>query len=63
MRALGAEVRMIPSQSGAMTHALMEAMKAEAMSIVAQGDAYYADQFNNSDAVTSYESAGEEIVH
>jgi cysteine synthase A len=62
MRALGAELTVIPSPSGGLTPQLMEQMKREVDRIVAEDDAYYTDQFNNPDALAGYEPAGDEIV-
>jgi cysteine synthase A len=62
MRALGAEVIVVPSQTGGVTSELMEAMRLEVERIVTEDGAYWTDQFHNQDALTGYEPAGEEIV-
>ncbi len=61
MRALGADVIEIPSEDGRITKALVEAMMARAAEISASPGAFYADQFNNEDALGGYDALGREI--
>ncbi len=61
MRALGAEVIEIPSDQGGITKELVEAMMAKAAALSESPSAFYADQFNNEDAVAGYIPLGEEI--
>jgi cysteine synthase A len=61
MRALGAELIEVPSDGGRITKELIEALIERAHQISQQPDTYYADQFQNTDAVTGYHPLGEEI--
>ena len=62
MRALGADVIELPSEDGRITKALVEAMMDRAAEISASPGAFYADQFNNEDAIGGYASLGREIA-
>lgn len=61
MRALGAEVIEIPSDQGQITRELIQAMMARAAELSTTPGSFYADQFNNVDAIAGYEKLGEEI--
>ncbi len=54
MRALGATVIEIPSESGRTTKELIRSMMARAAELSAEPDVFYADQFNNPDAAAGY---------
>ena len=61
MSALGAEVVIIPSESGRITQELIKAMIARANEIKEQKGAYWTDQLNNPDAARGYHDLGREI--
>ncbi len=61
MRALGAEVILIPSDGGRITPDLIPRARAEAKRIHEEEGAFWTDQFNNSDAVEGYSGIGREI--
>lgn len=62
MRALGADLQIVPSVGGKVTPDLLPRMRSMALEIAAQPDTYYVDQFNNPDALVGYEKLGEELV-
>jgi cysteine synthase len=62
MRALGAEVRVIPSDGGKVTPALFPRMRAEVDRLVAEGNTFWTDQFHNEDALNGYRGIGEELL-
>jgi cysteine synthase A len=61
MRALGAEVELIPSPDG-ITPDLIPTMMRRAAEITAQTDAFATDQFSNTDMVDGYRRLGEEVL-
>jgi cysteine synthase len=61
MRALGAEVELVPSPDG-ITPGLIPAMMRRAAEITAQTGAFATDQFNNADMVAGYRRLGEELL-
>jgi cysteine synthase A len=61
MRALGAELTLVPSENGRITRPLIEAMIAAAKSIAADPGTYWTDQLNNRDSIAGYHAMGEEI--
>jgi len=61
MRALGAEVLEVPSHDGEITKELFEAMMSKASTLSESPTVFYADQFNNTDAIAGYASLGDEI--
>ena len=61
MRALGAEVELIPSPQG-ITPDLIPAMMKRAAEIAAQTGGFATDQFNNTDMVDGYRKLGEEVL-
>ena len=60
MRALGAEVVDIPSEQGRITEKLIKEMIHHAADLSAAPGAYFADQFNNKDAIVGYHSLAQE---
>jgi cysteine synthase A len=61
MRALGAEVRIVPSGGRGITKELIEEMIETARGLSDEPGTYWTDQLNNSDHVSGYFSLGEEI--
>ncbi len=61
MRALGAEVILVPSEGGRITPDLIPRARAEAKRIHEEEGAFWTDQFNNCDAVEGYSGIGREI--
>jgi cysteine synthase len=61
MRAFGAEVELISSESG-ITPDLIPAMRRRAAEIAAEVDGYQTDQFNNHDMVDGYAELGTELA-
>lgn len=62
MRALGAQVTLIPSDGGRITRELIQAMVAKATELCASPGHLLADQFNNPDASDGYRGLGLEIL-
>ncbi|MEO3811473.1 PLP-dependent cysteine synthase family protein [Sphaerisporangium sp. B11E5] len=62
MRAFGAELTVVPSEEGRITPALFDRMREEVDRIVEREDAFWTDQFNNTDALAGYERMGREIA-
>ncbi|MHA2227225.1 MAG: PLP-dependent cysteine synthase family protein [Candidatus Hodarchaeales archaeon] len=61
MRAMGAEVIVVPSKGGGITKALIEEMIETARIFSTKPNTYWTDQLNNSDHVFGYHVLGEEI--
>ena len=61
MRALGADVLELQSEDGRTTKELIQLMIAKAKELSASPNSFFADQFNNPDAASGYESMAEEI--
>jgi len=61
MRALGANVTVIPSHGQGITEAVIRGMIATAREISARPNHYWTDQLNNHDAVAGYHAMGDEI--
>jgi cysteine synthase len=61
MRALGAEVRMVPSDGKRITEQLIKRMIEEARVLSEQPGHWWSDQLRNEDAVAGYHPLGEEI--
>ena len=61
MRALGAELTLVPSEGGLTTKKLILAMIEAARKISEQPDTYWTDQLNNKDTIAGYHALGEEI--
>jgi cysteine synthase A len=62
MAAFGAEVRIFPSEGGKVTPGLIQTLKAEAERMSAEPGTYYANQFNNRDAINGYRGIGTELL-
>lgn len=61
MRALGADLTVVPSDGGAMDAALTRAMITEADRIRQETGAFWTDQLNNADQLAAYHQMGREI--
>lgn len=61
MCAFGADVTVVPSDGGRITPDLFDRMRTEVLRIIEHDDAYWTDQFHNTDAVDGYVRMGEEI--
>src|SRR5437763_3756441 len=61
MEALGAELRMVPSDGGKVTPALFERFKKEIAVLANEPDTFWTDQFHNDDAVRGYMGIGREL--
>jgi cysteine synthase len=61
MEALGAELRMVPSDGGKVTPALFERFKKEIAVLANEPNTFWTDQFHNEDAVGGYMSIGHEL--
>jgi cysteine synthase len=62
MEALGAELRMVPSDGGKVTPALFERFKKEIAVLAREPDTFWTDQFHNDDAVRGYMGIGRELL-
>src|SRR3954466_12475865 len=62
MTALGAELRMVPSDGGKVTPALFDRFRAEIATLAAEPDTFWTDQFHNTDAITGYMGIGRELL-
>jgi cysteine synthase len=62
MEMFGAEVVVVPSDGGKITAELFVKMTSELERIKASGNAFWTDQFNNTDAQTGYQVMGREII-
>src|SRR6187402_1160453 len=51
MRALGAELRIVPSEGGKVTPTLFERFRAQIAVLAAEPGTFWTDQFNNADAL------------
>ena len=61
MEALGATLKIVPSEGGGMTAKLTRTMIEEARVIALTHGSYWTDQFNNQDQVRAYHAMAEEI--
>ena len=61
MRALGAELTLVPSEGGLTTKKLILDMIERARALAAEPDTYWVDQLHNADAIAGYHPLGEEI--
>src|SRR5262245_22698246 len=61
MRALGAELTLVPSEGGRTTRKLILEMIEAARRLSREPGAYWTDQLNNQDSLTGYHALGEEI--
>src|SRR3954447_22393903 len=62
MEALGAELRLVPSEGGKVTPNLFERFKKEIAVLANEPDTFWTDQFHNQDAVLGYMGIGQELV-
>ena len=62
MEALGAELRLVPSDGGKVTPALFERFRAAIAVLASEPDTFWTDQFNNPDAVEGYMGIGRELL-
>jgi cysteine synthase A len=62
MRALGAEVRLVPSDGGQVTPALFERFREQIAVLAAEPDTFWTDQFRNTDAIDGYAGIGRELL-
>lgn len=62
MRALGADVVIVPSDDGLITPALFDRMRDELQRIMVAHDACWTDQFHNTDALVGYDALGREML-
>jgi cysteine synthase A len=61
MRALGAELELVPSEGGLITRKLIEDMVAAARALSRDAGVYWTDQLRNWDSIEGYVPMGEEI--
>ena len=61
MKALGAELTMVPSEGGGITKRLIEDMIDLSQQMSREPDSFWSDQLNNVDAIAGYYPLGEEI--
>lgn len=61
MRALGAELTLVPSEGGRTTKKLIHDMIDKAQQLSAEPGAFWVDQLNNHDSIAGYHPLGEEI--
>ncbi|HEX6813200.1 MAG TPA: cysteine synthase family protein [Planctomycetota bacterium] len=62
MRALGAELRLVPSEGGKVTPALFERFRKEIAVLAAEPGTFWTDQFHSLDAIDGYAGIGEELL-
>jgi cysteine synthase A len=62
MRALGADLTVIPSNGGKVTPDLIPRMVAKAAEYAAEPGAYFTDQLNNADSLVGYRRVGDELL-
>jgi cysteine synthase A len=62
MKALGAELRIVPSEGGKVTPALFERFQKEIAALAAEPGTFWTDQFHNPDAIDGYAGIGRELV-
>lgn len=62
MRAFGADLTVVPSDHGRITPDLFHRMQHEVDRIIARDDAFWTDQFHNTDALDGYAVLGREIA-
>ena len=63
MRAFGAELTIIPSETGQITPDLIPRMIEEARRLAEMEGAYWTNQFHNTDSVDGYRRIGEELLN
>lgn len=62
MKALGAEVTIVPSEGGKITPDLVPRMMEKASEFASEPGVYWTDQFNNTDALVGYRNIGDELL-
>jgi cysteine synthase A len=62
MRAFGADLLVVESDGGKITPPLFDRMRAEVKRMVAEGNTFWTDQFNNQDAIEGYMGIGRELI-
>ena len=62
MEALGAELRLVPSDGGKVTPALFERFKEQIALLANEPNTFWTDQFRNDDAVRGYMAIGQELL-
>lgn len=62
MRALGADLRLIPSDGGKVTPALFERFRKEIAALAAEPKTFWTRQFQNTDAIDGYARIGTELL-
>jgi len=62
MEALGAQLRLVPSEGGKVTPVLFERFKKEIAVLAGEPDTFWTDQFHNEDAVQGYMGIGIELL-
>jgi cysteine synthase A len=62
MTALGADLKIVPSDGGKVTPALFERFRKEIAVLAAEPNTYWTDQFNNTDAINGYAGIGRELL-
>jgi cysteine synthase A len=62
MKALGAELRLVPSDGGKVTPALFDRFRSEVAVLANAPDTYWTDQFHNEDAIRGYMVIGQELL-
>ena len=62
MEALGADLRMVPSDGGKVTPALFKRFQEEIAVLAKEPDTFWTDQFHNQDAVRGYMGIGHELM-
>jgi cysteine synthase A len=62
IRAFGADLIVVPSENGRITPDLFVRMRHEVDQVVERDNAFWTDQFNNTDALRGYRLLGEELL-
>src|SRR5207253_1361367 len=62
MRAFGADLLIVDSDGGKITPPLFDKMRAEVTRMLAEGNTFWTDQFNNQDAISGYMGIGRELI-
>src|SRR3954464_15069677 len=62
MRAFGADLHLVASEGGRITPPLFDWMRAEVKRMLAEGNTFWTDQFNNQDAIDGYMGIGRELL-
>ena len=62
MAAFGADVRLVPSEGGAVTPSLFDKFRREIATLADEPNTFWTDQFHNTDAITGYMDIGRELL-